>query len=339
MARHRRIVVVICILIVATAGTAVRVASTLRDDDEAGRDDNKQKVERPFSDSSAWNTSVRNATVAAQSSAYVDELRSQIQHHGGAVGINTSQYTPPVYIVDAAQPTVTVTWNNCQHKPGDEPGLKEQLKAVPLPAEAKPSAGTDKELVVWQRDTDTLWDLWGVDKTPDGTWSACWGGRLQNVSTGNGVFPSPYGTSASGLALLGGLIRPEELHNGKIDHALAVALVDIKKGSFVSPAVRTDGQSTDANAIPEGQRFRLAPDVNVNALHLTDAGKTIAHALQDYGMIVRDRSGSVTLYAENEITADKGAGKPYVSVFNGQQTWEVMEGFPWDRMQAVDPPK
>jgi hypothetical protein len=49
--------------------------------------------------------------------------------------------------------------------------------------------------------------------------------------------------------------------------------------------------------------------------------------------VIRDKSGSVTLYAEN--VAAEGAADPYPSLFGGQAGWQVLNGVPWDRLQAL----
>jgi hypothetical protein len=203
---------------------------------------------------------------------------------------------------------------------------------VPIPDGATPSAGSDAELVISQPSTDSLWELWRARRTSLGGWEACWGGKLGGVSTGPGLFPWPFGTTATGISLAGGLITPEELAAGRIDHALAVSLVDVKAKAFSWPATRTDGSSTAVNAIVEGQRFRLDPSIDVDALPVTRTAKIVAKALQTYGMVVRDRSGSVTFYAEN--TAAEGRTDLYPALF-GTPAYKVLAGIPWTRLQAL----
>lgn len=299
-----------------------------------------EKTDVPFASTSPWNTPISSdAQIDPKSSFYVADFRRQFAEHFGTVGINTSKYTPPVYVVDSSAPNVKVDWNNCQKKDNVNAAFLEQVAAVPIPVNATPADGTDAEMVVWQPSTDTMWDLWKVKKTGVGGWSACWGGKLDNASKSDGVFPAPFGTTASGLALLGGLIRPAELRNGEIDHALSLGLFDIKANTFVPPANRTDGQSTNENAIPEGQRFRLNPAVDVDKLNMTRAGKTIARAIQKYGFIVRDHSDSVNFYAENHSTAAASMSPGgYSPLFDDEPSYAVLKNFPWQELQAIAPP-
>ena len=54
----------------------------------------------------------------------------------------------------------------------------------------------------------------------------------------------------------------DELKAGVIPHALALNIPWAKPNVYSWPAQRTDGRSTDPNAIPEGARFRLDPTVD-----------------------------------------------------------------------------
>jgi len=304
----------IATVVVATIALAclTALAFTRTGDQALGMPDTvppQQQPLAPFAATSIWNAKLTpDAPLDPKSTAYVANFKRQFTQNFGNVGINTSKFTPPVYLVDASVPTTRVGWNDCQKKGSPDVGFLGQVDAVPIPSDAKSSNGSDAEMVVWQPSSDTMWDLWKATKASDGTWSACWGGKLTNVSQSSGVYPAPYGTTASGLALLGGLIRPEELQAGEINHALAVSLVEVKANAFVSPAVRTDGKINSDDAIPEGERFRLDPSVDVESLKMSKAGKIIARAIQQYGLIVRDTAGAVTLYAENTQTADVKLG-------------------------------
>src|SRR5581483_2879127 len=141
----------------------------------------------------------------------------------------------------------------------------------------------------------------------------------------SGVPPKGFGSRGPGMTYLDGLIRPCEIEQGHIDHAIAFAFVS-PSGDWVYPATKSDGDEFgDAPAtvpgvtmrIPEGGRFQLDPSLTDDQLGpLTDKhGKpcstknpdgtwkltpclVIAHALQKYGMIVADHAGRAKIYAE-----------------------------------------
>src|SRR5690606_27982320 len=62
---------------------------------------------RPFSPTSFWNTPLpADAKLDPKSDIYVADFQRQFKQNFGTVSVNTSQYTPPVYVVDADTPTV-----------------------------------------------------------------------------------------------------------------------------------------------------------------------------------------------------------------------------------------
>ncbi len=290
----------------------------------------------PFSASSFWNTALpADAPLAANSRELVRSFNNQWRTFYGTVGINTNDYSIPVYTVPADQPVVSVSVaRGCN----EDPGLLDQLSAVPIPDDARPANGGDHSLVIWQPATDTAWEMWIAQHAFDGSWSACWGGRIQNVSKAQGVFPNPYGVAASGLSYLAGSMKVSELQAGQINHALAVVVVHTTAGTQVAPATRNDGNSTAPDAIPEGTRFRLDPSVDVTKLGLSDTGVTIARALQTYGMFVTDTSGAVVLMAEDgQPYIAAGTPDPYAEIFGRLLSYQVLANIPWDRLQVVQP--
>src|SRR5262245_24712797 len=95
-----------------------------------------------------------------------------------------------------------------------------------------------------------------------------------------------------------------ELESGVIPHALAMNIPDARARVYSLPAQRTDGGSTAANAIPEGARFRLDPNLNVDSLNLPPVTRAMAVAAQRYGIIVRDVTHhAISFFAENPATA------------------------------------
>ena len=68
--------------------------------------------------------------------------------------------------------------------------------------------------------------------------------------------------------MIAGTMMISELKAGVIPHALAMNIPWAKPKTYSWPAQRTDGASTDPNAIPEGARFRLDPKLDVDALNL-----------------------------------------------------------------------
>jgi hypothetical protein len=290
---------------------------------------------RFFAPDSVWNSSLpEDARLDPGSDAVTGTLLRDVNDgyaRGLPPSINTTSYSTPIYTVAADQPASRVILD----KPaGVAPELVRAFSAVPIPAHARPAAGTDAQMIVWQPSTDTLWEFWSMKRRPDG-WHAAWGGRITHTSTNPGVFREPvvsWGATATSLSLAGGLITASELRRGRIDHALALALPSIRRGEFSLPAQRTDGQSDSGSAVPAGARFRLDPRLDLDRLGLAPAVLAIARAAQRYGMIVRDRAAAVVLFAEDPA----GLGEnPYPALFGGRPPWDLLRSFPWQHLQLM----
>lgn len=292
-----------------------------------------------FAPGSFWYASIPAAVpLHPDSAAFVAEFLRQKKAYYGNVTINMRAYSSPVYIAPADAPVTRVSEWDCQKKGFQDPRLAEQWAAVPMIPAAEPADGSDAEMTIYQPATDTLWEFWQFRKT-DGQWSACWGGRMTGVSRSEGIWPGHYGTTATGLPFIGGQITAEELQRGEIRHAMGIALVDAEAAGILSwPARRSDGYNPARapNRIPEGLRFRLDPDVDVDGLNMHPVGKIIARAAQKYGFIVWDKAGAISLRAQNPKSYQAmGMENPYPALFAGTPAYAILNGFPWNRMQFL----
>jgi hypothetical protein len=284
---------------------------------------------RPFSPRSFWNAKLAdNAPIDEESRTYVAELNRQRTQW--LPWINTVRYSSPVYTVPRNQPTVRVHLDNVQKD------LQAAWERVPMPPDARPADGTDATLVIWQPSTDTMWEFWGLALREDG-WHARFGGRIKNLSSNPGHYTDPpgWGATATSIPMLGGLIRIDEVRRGRIDHALAIAIPQPRKDVFSWPAQRTDGTLDHPDAIPEGTRFRIDPGVDLDRVKMSPLVRTMAEAVQKYGMVVRDKAGSVAFYAEDPspLGHDPYAGAR--GFFDGRYPSALLADFPWQHLQAL----
>ncbi len=287
---------------------------------------------RPFAPDSFWNSTLaRSVPLDPSSAALVAELNRQVTW---GTTVATTSYSVPIYNVPLGQKLVHVTLDTPAGDL-DAPRLQAALDAVPIPTGARPAAGTDGHLVVYQERTETIWELFRAHLEPDG-WHASWGARVLHQDTSPGYLAErSWGATATGLPLIGGLIRVAELQRGVINHAIAISipLARYKYPSIFSwPAQRADGRYASVKAIPEGARFRLDPALDVDALGLPPVTAMIAKAAQRYGLVVRDQGGGVSFYAE-----DPGplGSDPYPGLFGGLAPWRIASSFPWSRLQAL----
>jgi hypothetical protein len=295
---------------------------------------------RLFAPDSVWNAPLpANAPLDPANATLVNTLRrtaAQNMAAGWGPWIATVE-TTPLYIVPAGQPTVRVTldagaWNVA---------LQQALSAVPIPANATPALGPDAHMTVWQPSTDRLWELFKARKQADG-WHASYGGAMSNVSASPGYFDTNswpglsqtfWGATATSLPAIAGTMMVDELRSGVIPHALALNIPWAKPKTYSWPAQRTDGRSTDPNAIPEGARFRLDPTLDIDKLNLPPMTRMMAKAAQTYGMIVRDQtSHAISFFAENPVPSGTN---PYPALYGSPYPTAVIEAFPWDRLQLV----
>ena len=121
---------------------------------------------------------------------------------------------------------------------------------------------------------------------------------------GHGTSPGQrLGTSASGVAMLFGILRGFEINNPgqEIEHALQIGL-PARSGcnimlsrEVVLPATTADAfannPGNNTGSIPYGALMAIPPSVNTNGLGLTEPGRRLARALQRYGAYVVDDAG------------------------------------------------
>lgn len=127
-------------------------------------------------------------------------------------------------------------------------------------------------------------------------------------------------------------MRPEELVAGSVEHALTFSQPATARG-YVCPATHQTGSTSDPLAFPTGTHLQLDPSVAVDALPIQPWEKTIAKALQRYGMFLRDTGGVVGIYAENPLNR---TSDPYVPLGLGEFV-SFSNGFPWAKMRVLAP--
>jgi hypothetical protein len=203
------------------------------------------------------------------------------------------------------------------------------LRSVPIPNHALPDPADDAHLVVHDLSSSCVYEFWGASKT-DGRWSAQWGSAISSDSSG--VYSGGLAARASGLSAAAGLILPEELRRGSINHALVFAYPYTRIGGPVAPATSSDGTSSAPVALPEGARVQLDPTLDVTALDLTPTEETIARALQEYGMILGDSSGGLTLYAAHPQSQPEGSYDGLLPA----DTWVSLAKIPADRFRVLE---
>jgi hypothetical protein len=289
----------------------------------------------PYDSRSPWNTPVGDAAVHPASAAYI----SAIADNGQPLTSDVDQFAIPVYKFDASTPrrTVKVSGHYSTYDAGDNSrrgyGSAPTITGVPIPDNARPSAGSDGQIVIWDPVSGTEYAFWRFARDAQGSYTATNGYRYHTTSGYFGRFADGLAGRGAGLPYLGGLVRKWEIDRGRIAHALAFAY-DTPSSAFVFPASKSDGGARDGSGgteLPEGTRLQLDPaltDADFTAWGLSPAAKTIARALQEYGMYVVDVSGSPKIFLEDRVTAG----------WDGTITRDLVSGIPWQRFRAIVPP-
>jgi len=134
------------------------------------------------------------------------------------------------------------------------------------------------------------------------------------------------GGRGSGFPVLAGLIRPEELKQGEIRHALMFNFTPTRKGQgdkelFIAPpACRSDGQGEGGQYPIQGMRFQLNPelgDADFERWGLSREGKIIAIALQQYGMYLADDGGEMSIGVQLLEPSQMGNLRRWEQLFPG----------------------
>ncbi len=274
---------------------------------------------QPFKGNSVFYEQIpANAMVDPNSPTMVGSLVDQANQ---AFVIAVKEWTVPVYYADEntsrQEVKLTAGW-----------APKGQLNNVPVPDFAEPDPEADGSMVIIDETTGCVYDFWEM-RYRNGKWKASWGNALPLAS--EGIFPKGFSARGSGFELLQGVIWPQELEAGEINHALIFSYDHTKAGGPVAPATESDGTSTEAWAIPEGALVQLDPALDLTTLGLNEYEMTIARALQQYGMYCADDGGGLQLYAINPVSCRTN---PYENIW-GDQTYIYLDKIPADRFRVL----
>ena len=275
-----------------------------------------QNKKRFFSDDSFWNQAIENdPEIDPNSDRWITMLKND--PNGYAVGINAFEWTIPVYEVDSTTPTYKVglhrlteeekrAWNTVRDNDfyGHGPDFGEN---VPIPRNAEPDPEMDAHLAIVDRSKNLVWDMWGLKKHPNGSFTSKTG--MVYPLNGDGTFDPAtlnlvdnesvhfHGPSrAPGVPAIAGLIMYDEVMSGKIEHKLAMACRYSALKQFTYPAIWCDGFTE--GGIPQGATLQLNPDLDLNQFELTREEKIVGKAMQEYGMVIVDFGGGNPVYAE-----------------------------------------
>jgi len=159
----------------------------------------------------------------------------------------------------------------------------------------------DCHLLVYQRDTKDLFEMWRANITSSNTFYggclAVWHGTHNYTTAGRGE--QCTSADAAGFPIAPLLLTPDELAAGHIYHAIRFILPNNRtRQGFVPPATHGTSTTGGANAPYYGVHLRLRADYPINTLP-TEGARVVARAMQKYGMYHAD-GGNIALTAQSD---------------------------------------
>jgi hypothetical protein len=229
-----------------------------------------------FPADNAWRKDISHAPTSRYSAAWVRSAGLTAHLHPD-FGSNPS-YGIPYEVVPASQAKVPIKFTAY----GDE----SDKGPYPIPPQARIEAGGDRHVLVASRNCH-LYELYGASRYGRG-WQAS-SGAVFNLRS-DALRPDGWTSAdAAGLPILPGLVRPDEIMAGRIDHALRFT-VDRTQRGYIHPATHQAGATTWTSVPPMGARFRLKASYSLTGFH--GAALIILRCLKKYGMFVADNGSN-----------------------------------------------
>jgi hypothetical protein len=301
---------------IATAVAAIITVASCSHTPPASADETQ-----PFAPDSPFRTQIpAHAAIDPNSGAMIAGVAWDNKAHASLI-----DYAIPIYTADASTPRYSVPCIIAEWGPCPFNGLK-----VPIPDGARPHTGSDGAMVVIDPDSRKVYEFWRAKR--DGrSWTTQF--AAVNDLDGSGWGGASTGSGASRLA---GVIRVSEIEQGWIPHALAMQSNNVCADVFRPPALKTDGQSTKPDCLPEGARIQLDPSVDIDSLGMPKAEYAVAEALQRYGAYIIDVGASpLSISFERDNTARRGSvGQTYI---DAGLSWDnyALTNIPWKKLRVL----
>ena len=263
---------------------------------------------RPYSESSIWNTPIaEDVIVDPESDSIVRLLKAEAENVRFV-----SIYSSPIWVVNSENMSqyqvksdrIFDLWDKNLDGWSDDP--------IPIDRDMWGEQSEDGHIIIVDPFKMLAWEMssfkWSntvKGPVPTGTTLNIWDLKGPGYAQPfEGKRWHQRGGRGSGFPILAGIIRPEEIAEGEIRHALVFMFNKNRKGGddqelFIAPpAVRSDGEFQGEQFPIEGMRFQLNPkltDADFDDWGLTKEAKIVAHALQRYGMYLGDNGGAMSI--------------------------------------------
>jgi len=236
----------------------------------------------------AWNQDVSKAPIDPRSSSYI----RGITRLGGNQAVHpdfggNGRYGIPYNTVGRHQRRVRV---HVTAYPGES-----DFGRAPIPPHARRENGSDHHVLVLQRGTCDLFEMFGARYV---------GGRAHRWNAASTAKFDLHSTKlrhdgwtsadAAGLPILPGLVRYGEVKHGHVHHAIRATFSETRE-AYIHPATHYASDQCASDLPPMGLRLRLSQGYYRNNLHRFPKGsqsRVIFTALYHYGIINADNGGT-----------------------------------------------
>jgi hypothetical protein len=225
-----------------------------------------------FPATNAWNQRVDRAPVHPNSAAIVRSIGLDRPFHPDF----GTRYGIPFRVVPRTQRRVPVSF---------EYASESDRGPYPIPPDAPVEGGSDRHVLVVQRGTCRLYELFAAQRLDGGRRWRAGSGAIFDLRS-NRLRPRGWTSAdAAGLPILPGLARYDEVRRGVIRHALRFTAPRTRR-AFVFPARHFASSLTDPDLPAMGQRLRLR--ASVDPRRFGRQARVVVRALQRYGMLLAD---------------------------------------------------
>ena len=232
-----------------------------------------------------WNVAVDQLPVDNSSADFIAAVGGDNPLHAdfGSGLYQGSPFGIPYTVIGRDQKRVRVKFDHRDES---------DLQNYPIPPDAAieggPSSIGDRHVLLVDRDSCLLYELYDAAPQPDGTWTAG-SGAIFDLSS-YGLRPMDWTSAdAAGLAILPGLVRFEEVAAGEIRHAIRFT-VPKTRNEYIWPARHMSSKIGDPHYPPMGQRFRLRADFDLSPYPAQ--ARVILQAMKTYGMMLADNGSA-----------------------------------------------
>ena len=152
------------------------------------------------------------------------------------------------------------------------------------PIEGGAGSSGDRHVLVVDKGTCRLYELFSAYPNGDGSWRA-YSGAVFDLRS-NALRPDTWTSAdAAGFPILPGLVRYDEVASGVIRHAIRFTAPQTRD-AHVWPATHDASSLTGAQYPPMGQRFRLKASFDESSF--SPQVQVILRAMKTYGIVLAD---------------------------------------------------